>query len=129
MNSTASDLKEQHMAKVLRGCLQNCEAISFDSLVSGTGIDAVMVESILEQMKGSGEVEVIAPMFRENDKKYTFFRLIRPTDNSFGWEQDVQVWMPVGKMSDTRKYVGEGIDETVLTDIRLNEGYTAASCA
>ncbi len=95
--------------EVVRRHLGKCEAMCSESLVDASGLEWPTLAAELESLEREGEVEILRPMFADSNRdrrRHTqgranvHYRLVRPSDTDFLWEQHMTAQVPPKRIRD-----------------------------
>ena len=116
MDVKSHDIAGEHARKLLLACLGTPELVPRNALMAYVGLDEDIVDRELAALAELGIVEALSPVSGGGDAREawrrpdgTFYRMVRPTDRDYLWEQQLMAPRRWAKQDDVR-------------DLRLNKG-------
>jgi len=129
----SDDVAEHDRAtrEVVMWALRQCQALTLSRLVEATGVDAREIRETLRLLQHDGVLDVLEPVATKAGagagEQWVYYRLRRAGDAVFGWQREVEVKLPVGRMHDAGQQFGaSGEDPGVATGKWLAGGRIGA---
>ena len=79
----------------ITACLMRAEAIGLQELVARTGCAAHDCAATLDDLAANGKVRELRPVAAQPGRHEAYYRLVRPSDRDWLWEQTVDRGRPV----------------------------------
>lgn len=97
--------------EVVLWALRQSQALTLARLVEATGVDAREVRETLRMLQHDGVLDVLEPISTDvgagGEDAWVYYRLRRAGDAQFGWQREIEVRLPVGRMHDAGQQFAE----------------------